>query len=73
LGFVSSYSDGLPQLFRSDGFSDESTAGASRKSCFDSVRDLTRTNRSPLLEIARVLARFYQIARLIANANHGIV
>jgi hypothetical protein len=26
-----------------------SPAGASRKSCFDSVRDLTRTNRSPLL------------------------
>jgi hypothetical protein len=62
-----------PKLFRSNGFSDECPAGASRKSCFDSVRDLTGTNRSPLLEIARVLARFYQIARLIANANHGIV
>jgi hypothetical protein len=61
-----------PKLFRSNGFSDECRAGASRKSCFDSVRDLTGTNRSPLLEIARVLARFYQIARLIANANHGI-
>jgi hypothetical protein len=39
----------FPRLFRSNGFSDESPAGASRKSCFDSVRDLTRTNRSPLL------------------------
>jgi hypothetical protein len=37
---------------------------------FDSVRDLTRTNRSPLLEIARVLVRFYQIARLIASCRH---
>jgi hypothetical protein len=65
--------NGLPQLFRSNGFSDNCPEGASRKSCFDSLRDLTRTNRSSLLEIARVLAHFYQIARLIANANHGIV
>jgi len=49
LGFVSSCSNGLPRLFRSNGFSDESPAGASRKICFDSVRDLIRTNRSPLL------------------------
>jgi hypothetical protein len=39
----------FPDYFRSNGFSNESAAGASRKSCFDSVRDLTRTNRSPLL------------------------
>jgi hypothetical protein len=57
----------------SNGFSDESPAGASRKSCFDSVRDLTRTNRSPLFKLARVLARFDQIATLIVNANHSIV
>ena len=29
------FSSGLPQLLRSNGFSDESPAGASRKSCFD--------------------------------------
>jgi hypothetical protein len=28
---------------------------------------------SPLIEIARVLVRFDQVARFIVNANHGIV
>jgi hypothetical protein len=32
-----------------------------------------RVKRSPLLEIARVLARFDQVARRIVNANHSVV
>ncbi len=36
---------------------------------FDSVRDLMRTNRSLLFEIARVLVRFDYIASGIVNAN----
>ena len=35
----------------------------------DSVRDLMRTNRSALFEIARVLVRFDYIASGIVNAN----
>jgi len=38
---------------------------------FDSVRDLMRTNRSPLFEVARVLVRLDHIASLIVNANDG--
>ena len=40
---------------------------------FDSVRDLMRTNRSPLLQVSRVLVRFNHVARFIVNANHGVV
>jgi hypothetical protein len=30
-------------------------------------------NASPLFEIARLLVRFKQVARVIANANHGVM
>jgi hypothetical protein len=36
---------------------------------FDSVRDLMRTNRSRLFEIARVLGRLDHIARFIVNVD----
>jgi hypothetical protein len=36
---------------------------------FDSVRDLMRTNRSPLFAMARVLARFDHMGSGIVNAN----
>jgi hypothetical protein len=38
---------------------------------FDSVRDLMRTNRSPLFEVARPLVRFEHVASFILNANHS--
>ncbi len=47
--------------------------GSKPKSCFDSVRELTRTNRSPLLEIARMLVRFDHVARFIVNPDHGVM
>jgi hypothetical protein len=31
------------------------------------------TNRLPLFELARVLARFERVARSIVNANHSIM
>jgi hypothetical protein len=40
---------------------------------FDSARDLMRTNRSPLFEVARVLVRLDHIASVIVNANHSIM
>jgi hypothetical protein len=36
---------------------------------FDSVRDLMRTNRSPLFEIARLLVRFDHMGCGMVNAN----
>jgi hypothetical protein len=47
---------------------------------FRRIRDVTNTdadvdgkNAGRLLEIARVLVRFDLIARVIVNANHGIM
>ena len=40
---------------------------------FDSVRDLTRTNRSPLFEVARVLVGFAHVARSIVSVDDGIM
>jgi hypothetical protein len=34
---------------------------------------LRLAERPPLFEIARVLVRFYHVASVIVNANHGIV
>jgi hypothetical protein len=53
---------------RSSVFSDESRREQAEK-VFNNVRDLTRTNRSPLFEIARVFVRFDHIASGIVNAN----
>jgi len=49
-----------------------SARGEQAEKLFDSVRDLMRTNRSPLFEIARVLVRLDHIASLIVHANHCI-
>jgi hypothetical protein len=67
---VSSCSNGLPQLFRSNGFSDQSRREQAEK-LFDSVRCLMRTNRSRLFEIARVLVRLNHVARFVIDANHS--
>jgi hypothetical protein len=40
---------------------------------FDSVRDLMRTNRSPLFEVARPLVRSEHVARFIVNTNHSVM
>jgi hypothetical protein len=53
-------------------FSDESQREQAKK-LFVRVRDLMRTNRSPLFEIALVLVRFDHVAHCIVNANHGVM
>jgi hypothetical protein len=37
------------------------------------MREVMRTKRSPLFELARVLVSFDHIASIIVNANHGIM
>jgi hypothetical protein len=60
-----------PAIISCQRFSHESRREQAKK-VFDSVRDLMRTNRSPLFEIARVLVCFDHTASRIVNADHGI-
>jgi len=61
-----------PPIISSQRFSDESRREQAEK-LFDSVRDLMRTNRSPLFEGSRVLVCLDEVARFIVNANHSVV
>jgi hypothetical protein len=44
-----------------------------RKTVQDGKPSFKGTSTSPLFEIARVLVRFDHDARVIVNANHGII
>jgi len=43
------------------------------KSRSNRVREVMQINRSLFSKVARVLVRFDHIARIILNANHGIM
>lgn len=55
-----------PELFRSNVLA-TSPGGSKPKKVFDSVRDLMRTNRSPLFEGSRVLVCLDEVARFVVK------